>query len=68
MLILGRKAGQAVQVKLSDLTDPNTPIGEIFPEGVGITVTVCRLKRGSVKIGIKAPESLSVVRDELAEK
>lgn len=42
-------------------------VGEKFWIGDHIAITVVRISGGGVRIGIEAPEDLSVVREELKE-
>jgi carbon storage regulator len=43
-------------------------VGERILIGDDIAVTVVRVGQGAVRIGIEAPENLSIVRDELREQ
>ena len=40
-------------------------VGERIVVGDKITITVVRLGQGSVRIGIEAPDSMAIVREEL---
>jgi len=42
-------------------------VGESFVIGDSITVTVVRVIGGGVRLGIEAPESYTVVREELRD-
>ena len=55
MLVLTRKDGQSLV-----LTDKQT--------GLSMTVTVIRINGPTVKLGIEAPEQITVLRDELVER
>jgi carbon storage regulator len=37
-------------------------------EGLGIEVMVCAIQRGRVRLGIKAPDGVKVLRHELLER
>jgi carbon storage regulator CsrA len=37
-------------------------------EGLGIEVMVCAIERGRVRLGIKAPQGVTVLRHELLER
>ena len=63
MLIITRKIGQTISIELSPDTDPATPIGDIFKEGV-IEVIVAQVRGSQVRLGITAPVSLVVLRDD----
>lgn len=64
MLIITRKIGQAIRIELGPDTDPNTPIGDVFSDGV-IEVIVAQVRGAQVRLGISAPLSLIILRDEL---
>jgi carbon storage regulator len=55
MLVLTRKDGQSLV-----LTDETT--------GLSIRVTVVRINGHTVKLGVEAPEQITVLRDELVER
>ncbi len=52
MLVVSRKKNESVIV--------------VLPDGRTVAITVCRIKRESVRIGIEAPIDVTVVRSELA--
>lgn len=64
MLTLTRKLGQVLRIAPLPSIDPATPIGELFQMGP-IEVMVMRIEGKHVRLGIKAPASLLIVRDEL---
>ena len=51
MLVLTRKPGESLVMQT--------------PDGVQITVTVCDVERGRVRLGIDAPREVIVMRSEL---
>ena len=66
MLILTRKPGQLLIITPHASLDLSTPVGELFRNGP-IEITVVRLEGSQVRLGINAPSSLLVLRDELTE-
>lgn len=67
MLTLTRKLGQVLRIAPLQSVDPATTIGELFRTGP-IEVMVMRIEGNHVRLGIKAPSSLLIVRDELEEE
>lgn len=43
-------------------------IGQSISIGSNITVTVCEIKGGQVKIGIEAPNHIDIQRDDIVNK
>ena len=64
MLTLTRKLGQVLRIAPLPSLDPATPVGELFRMGP-IEVMVMRIEGNHVRLGIKAPASLLIVRNEL---
>lgn len=64
MLIITRKRGQAIRIEPAPGTDPATPIGDIFAHGP-IEVLVSQIRGSQIRLGIIAPLSLMILRDEL---
>lgn len=64
MLILTRKTGQIIRIELNPGIDPTTPIGEIFADGA-IEIIVAQVRGSYIRLGITAPLSLAILRDEL---
>ena len=64
MLILTRKPGQLLIITPHASLDRSTPVGELFRNGP-IEIAVVRLEGSQVRLGISAPSSLLVLRDEL---
>jgi carbon storage regulator CsrA len=60
MLVLSRKPGEKVSIGTAV-----RKAGEKSGIGMAITVTVVEVKANRVKIGIEAPEQVSIVRGEL---
>jgi sRNA-binding carbon storage regulator CsrA len=64
MLIITRKRGQGIRIAPNPQTDPATPIGEIFAAGP-IEVVYVQARGAQIRLGITAPLSLIVLREEL---
>jgi sRNA-binding carbon storage regulator CsrA len=64
MLIITRKRGQSIRIAPGPKTDPTTPIGEIFAAGP-IEVLFVQARGAQIRLGITAPLSLVVLREEL---
>lgn len=64
MLIVARRCGESVKIDLQEITDPATPVGELFAEGP-IEIAVKGIDRKQVKLGIQASSRLLVLREEL---
>lgn len=64
MLVLTRKIGEAVKLDLLDDIDVLTPIGELLAGGP-IEVMVLAIKRGQVKLGLRADGRFLILREEL---
>ena len=64
MLIITRKRGQSIRIAPGPQTDPATPIGEIFATGP-IEVLFVQARGAQIRLGITAPLSLIVLREEL---
>ena len=63
MLKLSRKIGESLVLSLSNDIDPSTPVGEVLAEPIIIKLLDRDGKQ--YKIGIEAPLSINVLRDEL---
>lgn len=67
MLVLGRKEGELVRIDISKGVSPSLPIGELFSQGP-IEITVTRILRGAVRLGIQADWRFTILRAELHPK
>lgn len=67
MLILTRKAGQAVIIDAIEGLDPQTPIGDLLAQG-SIEVRVTNINGGQVRLGIHADKRFRIRRDELLQR
>jgi sRNA-binding carbon storage regulator CsrA len=63
MLILARRPGEGLVIRLDPSVNPSTPIGEILGRD-GIQVRVITGRNGRLRIGIDAPSEFEILRDE----
>jgi sRNA-binding carbon storage regulator CsrA len=66
MLLLVRKSGKAVKIRLAPGANPATPIGEVFSKGP-MVIHVLDASNGRVCFGIEADKRLLILREELEE-
>ena len=64
MLILTRRPGEGLTIRLDPSVDPSRPIGEILGQA-GVRVRVVAARSNQVRVGIDAPAELVILRDEL---
>jgi sRNA-binding carbon storage regulator CsrA len=64
MLVLTRRPGEGLTIRLAPGVDPNTPVGVLLNEG-GIRVCVTHSRGNQVRLGIDARSEFAVLRDEL---
>jgi sRNA-binding carbon storage regulator CsrA len=65
MLVLTRRVGESVFIYPSEGLRPDTPISSLFENGP-IRLTVTRVNGNQARIGIVAPQSLNIAREEVA--
>ena len=65
MLVLTRRVGESILVFPSDDIDPDTPVGELFGKGP-IRITLTRVSGNQARLGIVAPDTLAIAREEVA--
>jgi len=65
MLVLTRRTGESIFIFPSNELDPNTPISELFTAGP-IQLTLTRINGNQARLGIVAPNSLTIAREEVA--
>ena len=65
MLVLTRRVGESVFIFPSDQLSPDTPISAIFGDGP-IQLTLTRINGNQARIGIVAPATLTIAREEVA--
>jgi sRNA-binding carbon storage regulator CsrA len=63
MLVLTRKPGQIVEIRLDPALDPATPVGTLFANGP-IEVVALRVDGSQVQIGITADLGFAILRRE----
>jgi sRNA-binding carbon storage regulator CsrA len=64
MLILTRRPGEGLTIRLDPSVDLRTPVGELLGQG-GIRARVAAIHSSQVRFGIDAPVEFQVLRDEL---
>ncbi len=64
MLILDRKSGESVLIFPDDQVNPDMTVKELFSQGP-ISISVKYKEAGTVKLAIKAPGSIKILRKEL---
>ena len=62
MLVISRTKDEAITIAPADDLDPSTPIGEVFNTLIKITLNKVAKQ---VTVGIEAPASLTVLREEI---
>jgi len=66
MLVLTRRSGQSVLLSPKSDLDPKMQVADLFAGGP-VTVTVLAVRGDQIKLGIEAPTSVRVMREELVE-
>ena len=66
MLVLTRKSGESILIRLSDEVDPDMPVRDLFQKGP-IRIQLLNRQDRSHRIGIDAPEEFAVLREEIAD-
>ncbi|MGD8616526.1 MAG: carbon storage regulator [Gammaproteobacteria bacterium] len=64
MLVLTRRVGESVFIYPSEDLNPDTPVSALFEDGP-IQITLTRINGNQVRMGIAAPPSLNIVREEV---
>ncbi len=64
MLVLTRRMGESVYIFPSDDLDPDTTISDLFRDGP-IKITLTRISGNQSRLGIVAPETLTIAREEV---
>ena len=67
MLVLTRRPGESLLIFPAKDIDKNMTVAELFRDGP-ITVSIQDIKENQVKVGVEAPRTLAVLRDELEPK
>ena len=65
MLVLTRRVGESIFIFPSAELSPDTPISTLFADGP-IQLTLTRVNGNQARIGIVAPNSLTIAREEVA--
>jgi sRNA-binding carbon storage regulator CsrA len=64
MLVLTRRVGESVLIFPSEGLPPDTPISAVFADGP-IQLTLTRINGSQARIGIVAPQNLTIAREEV---
>ncbi|HED17171.1 MAG TPA: carbon storage regulator [Gammaproteobacteria bacterium] len=64
MLVLDRKSGESVLIFPDDQINPEMTVKELFSQGP-ISISVKYKDTGTVKLAIKAPGAIKILREEL---
>ena len=64
MLVLTRRTGESIYIFPSKELNPDTPVSELFKDGP-IQLTVTRVNGNQARLGIIAPDSLTIAREEV---
>ena len=64
MLVLTRRTGESIFIFPSNELDPDTPVSELFKDGP-IQLTLTRVNGNQARLGIIAPNSLTIAREEV---
>lgn len=65
MLVLTRRVGESIFIFPSNELDANMPVSELFKDGP-IQLTLTRVNGNQARVGIVAPNSLTIAREEVA--
>jgi carbon storage regulator len=73
MLILTRRPGESIMIESSDAArqEDSDETGGVVSGGIEkalITITVLRVKGGQISLGINAPPSIAIFREEIYRK
>ena len=65
MLVLTRRVSESIFIFPSDELSPETTVSELFGDGQ-IRLTLTRINGNQARIGIVAPATLTIAREEVA--
>ena len=65
MLVLTRRVGESVFISPSEELPADTPVSVLFKDGP-IRLTLTRVNGNQARIGIVAPNELTIAREEVA--
>lgn len=65
MLILTRRTDESIILTVSDDIDPATPISEVLNHP--IEITPLGIKGNQIRLGIDAPDGITILREEISE-
>lgn len=64
MLVLTRRPGESIHIYPSDKIRPDMTVAELFRDGP-FEIHIRKINSGQVRISIRAPEELTILRNEL---
>lgn len=64
MLVLTRRVGESIFIYPSETLHPDMTVRELFEQGP-IRITLTRINGSQSRIGIVAPETLAIAREEV---
>jgi len=64
MLVLTRRTGESIHIYPSDKIRPDMTVAELFRDGP-FEIHIRKINPGQVRISIKAPHELTILRNEL---
>lgn len=67
MLVLTRRTGEGIEIYPSGDIRPDMTVAELFRDGP-LEIHINRINPGQVRISIKAPRELAILRAELEKK
>jgi len=67
MLILTRVENESIYICPKEDIDPSMTIADLFADDP-IKIMLTDVKHGKVRLGVKAPNNLEILRSELLEK
>lgn len=65
MLIVSRRDAESILIRPAEDVDPNTTLADLFRDGP-IEIIVFAAGQSSVKMGVRAPQQLSIWRKDAA--
>lgn len=67
-LVLGRRIGEKLVLTIDPDADPQQALRALLGEGIEISVTDYDTKRKQVRLSVRAPHEVLVLREELSER
>ena len=67
MLVITRRAGEAFYIYPTQDINPSLTVGELFANGPIKIALLESIKRNQTRVGIEAPDAITILREELYE-